>query len=78
MSRDIRQGKQYKRRELLLFALYLWLLFGLLGWAVYGCAGREPSSTDHHDMRPSYCGVISVNGRLQEYCCQDQACWLLN
>lgn len=48
----------------------------LLG--LFGCAGREPSSTDRHPgwVSPT-CSVVKIRGSYYQYCCRGTQCWFV-
>jgi uncharacterized lipoprotein YmbA len=44
-----------------------------------GCAGREASSTDHHNRVPEVmCSVTKYQGRMHQLCCEGNTCVLEN
>jgi hypothetical protein len=46
---------------------------------LFGCAGREVSSTDHHNRVPEVtCSVTKYQGRMHQLCCEGNTCVLEN
>jgi hypothetical protein len=58
----------------------LWLtLVGVclagLAAGLWGCAARQPSSTDRHGGPQPYCQIVKLNGSLRNVCCIEDRCW---